>query len=308
MLAPKPPTALDRYTIAARGLGSRLLDTRRWGIKRTDLMLDVGSGQDPHPRANVLVDRFVDSNLERLCNAAVVIDRPLFVADAAHLPFSAKTFDFVNCSHVLEHVPDPPGVLADLARVSRRGYVETPSAIYEKLWGWQFHRWFVSVEDDRLVFAAKDRVIFDGDLNTWFANRMGERDFWWFFLRRLRRFGLLTTYLWTDDIQVEVRGELNHSDLPQFASASEAGESETSPELSASDLTRGLKTWLGQWLRRTSDRRVDVALRFLCCPRCGASVERAAGDFACPACQATFRGSGNITVMLPEISAATEQD
>lgn len=292
---------MDRYGLAAGALGSRLLDARRWGIHANDLMLDVGSGQDPHPRANVLVDRFVDSNLERLCHASVVIDRPLFVADAARLPFASEAFDFVNCSHLLEHVSDPAGVVRELSRVARRGYVETPSPIYEKIWGWKFHRWFVSCERDRLVFVAKDKVIYDGELHGWFSTRMAERDFWWFFLTRLRRYGLLTSYLWNGDIPVEVRGVVN-DEVPQFVSAAEpiVDEADGQPEFVGS--TRPLKAALGRWLRRSSDSRITQALASLRCPRCHATIPWGTGSFSCSSCSAGFQRAGNVTVMLPELS------
>lgn len=267
-------------------------------------MLDVGSGQDPHPRANVLVDRFVDSNLERLCHASVVIDRPLFVADAAHLPFASQTFDFANCSHLLEHVSDPAGVLRELSRVAQRGYVETPSPIYEKIWGWQFHRWFVSCEGDRLTFVAKDRLIYDGDLHDWFSSRMAERDFWWFYLRRLRRYGLLTSYLWTGDIPVEVHGIANDDTSPQFLSAASSSSSVDAPDPEPNGHTQRLKSAVGRWLRRASDPRVADALKSLRCPRCQASVAWSSQRFRCPSCSAEYDRSGNVTVTLPELSDA----
>ena len=42
-------------------------------------------------------------------------------ADALRLPFAAERFDRVICSEVLEHVPDPRGAVAELARVLRPG-------------------------------------------------------------------------------------------------------------------------------------------------------------------------------------------
>lgn len=48
---------------------------------------------------------------------------PHVVADAAHLPFAETCFDVVICAELLEHVQDPPQVLAEAQRVLRPGGV-----------------------------------------------------------------------------------------------------------------------------------------------------------------------------------------
>jgi len=45
------------------------------------------------------------------------------VADALALPFEDASFDAVRCERVLQHVPDPDRVLAEMARVARPGAV-----------------------------------------------------------------------------------------------------------------------------------------------------------------------------------------
>lgn len=47
--------------------------------------------------------------------------KPDVVADAANMPFQDSVFDYVICSEVLEHVPDPRRVLAEIHRVLRPG-------------------------------------------------------------------------------------------------------------------------------------------------------------------------------------------
>ena len=43
------------------------------------------------------------------------------ISDIARLPFADETFDAVLCSEVIEHVPAPIAVIAELARVLRPG-------------------------------------------------------------------------------------------------------------------------------------------------------------------------------------------
>src|SRR6187431_958755 len=85
------------------------------------LVLDVGSGDKPHWRADVLVDRYISAEHagQRSGRAAARVSRPLFDADAAALPFADGVFDYAICSHVLEHVPDPAAVVAELTRIAR---------------------------------------------------------------------------------------------------------------------------------------------------------------------------------------------
>lgn len=136
-------------------------------VGRDDLVLDVGSGDKPHWRADVLVDKFVegDSASQRATGGAAALVAPLFDADLVDLPFRDRAFDHAICSHVLEHVVDPAKSLAELMRVSKRGYVELPYAGFQKIHDFETHLWLCSMEPDgALVFRAKERQAFDDDI------------------------------------------------------------------------------------------------------------------------------------------------
>lgn len=122
-------------------------------IRPTDRVLEIGSGNRPRKRSDVLCDRYPWDNTERSGGDNIALDgRPFVVCDAATLPFKDKSFDYVIASHVLEHVEDPLGVVAELQRVANAGYIETPSELSERLFGWSFHKWMVHREGDVLVF------------------------------------------------------------------------------------------------------------------------------------------------------------
>lgn len=107
----------------------------RWATRRFRLdippgalVLDLGSGGDSFPRADILVDKTIDS-LHRL-GASLIIDRPSCLADGYQLPFRDKAFDYVILSHTLEHISDPGPFLKEIERVGKAGYIETLSSTF----------------------------------------------------------------------------------------------------------------------------------------------------------------------------------
>ena len=151
-------------------LGRRLASFHRRRIAipvgPDSLVLDVGSGDKPHWRADVLLDRYVDAAFggQRSGQAAARISRPMFDADAARMPFADKVFDYVICSHVLEHVPDPAAVVAEMTRVGRAGYIEVPEAASAKILDFPSHLWWCRLDGTTLVFTAKHSRAFDPEI------------------------------------------------------------------------------------------------------------------------------------------------
>jgi SAM-dependent methyltransferase len=138
-------------------------------VDHTALVLDVGSGDKPHWRADVLLDRYPgdEHGGQRSGASSARVDRPLFDADAADMPFADKVFDFAICSHTLEHVERPDAVVAELARVAKAGYIEVPEAASAKIVDFPSHLWWVTLEDGVLVFTAKSKPYFDADIDRY---------------------------------------------------------------------------------------------------------------------------------------------
>jgi SAM-dependent methyltransferase len=251
-------------------LSDLILIQRRMQIGPDDLVLDVGSGGGPNPRANVLCDKFVSDGAERHGNV-LISDRPLVVGDVERLPFADKAFDYVICAHLLEHVGDPAAAIAELQRVARRGYIETPSAEWEKLAGFSFHRWLVSHVDGRLVFQHKRAPIEDEALRDWFSefqDRLRIRRRTWF---RRRGLAVYTWLVWDGEIPFEVHGAAGADG--EFVDATVDG---FDAELAPPRLGRvgELINWWGQRSRARSslpDQNALIAL--LQCPICGGSLQ-----------------------------------
>lgn len=127
----------------------------------TGRILDVGSGNNPLDIATHLVDSMPDKNAEREADLEVPPGVEFKEGNVEKIPFPDGTFDFAHAAHVLEHVESPEKALAELSRVARAGYIETPAAVYEqgafldqKVPGWSFHRWYV------WAFPSMDRIFF----------------------------------------------------------------------------------------------------------------------------------------------------
>lgn len=126
-------------------------------IKPDDLVLEIGSGDKPYPRTDVLLDRLPEDSSEREAGRRLVIDRPMVIADGQALPFANKSFDYIIASHVLEHAENPAKFLSELSRVGKRGYIETPLPERERVFDWLFHRWYVYQNDKALVLVKKTK-------------------------------------------------------------------------------------------------------------------------------------------------------
>ena len=138
-------------------------------VDHTAVVLDVGSGDKPHWRADVLLDRYVSAEHggQRSGASGARIDRPMFDADASDMPFADKVFDYAICSHTLEHVERPDLVIAELTRVANAGYIEVPEAASAKIVDFPSHLWWVTLEDGVLVFTAKTAPFFDADIDRY---------------------------------------------------------------------------------------------------------------------------------------------
>jgi hypothetical protein len=78
---------------------------------------------------------------------------------------------------VLEHVDDPRRACAELVRVGKRGYVETPSLMTDVLFCWAkgMHRWFTVVTGNRLVFFEYGPRLVEGVRNSYWAQSVFSR-------------------------------------------------------------------------------------------------------------------------------------
>ena len=134
-------------------------------IKPSDRVLEIGPGGTPHPRADVFLD--LDPKLfknEHECsfqrgNAPQLnTEKPIFYYDGKKFPFKDNEFDYVICTHVIEHVGNVEKFLSELFRVSGRGYVEYPTIYYEYLYNFSVHLNLVKKDKNELIYLKKDKT------------------------------------------------------------------------------------------------------------------------------------------------------
>ncbi len=121
-------------------------------------VLDVGSGDHPNERADVLLEREIEETEHRSGAKAVIPSgKKLVLGDATDMPFGEKEFDFVIASHIAEHIEEPEKFCSELQRVAKAGYIETPGAFSEFIFNEAFHKWVVSNKNGVLVFTEKTK-------------------------------------------------------------------------------------------------------------------------------------------------------
>lgn len=118
---------------------------KKWKLNRNSIVMDLGSGNNPIMRANLLVEKYMETTTERTGyqgTLRLIKDRTFVCADAEYLPFKDKSIDFIHCSQLLEHIVEPEKFLKELERVSKRGLITSIRGEMDKLTQYDCHLWF----------------------------------------------------------------------------------------------------------------------------------------------------------------------
>ena len=272
-------------------------------IRPNDFVLEIGSGHNPKARSDVLCDKFIGDDEQR--GGAIVTDRPMVEADGQFLPFADKAFDYVICSHVLEHVQDPAQLIAELERVACRGYIETPSEIGERIYGWHYHNWVINLVDGCLMLRKNEKNSQFGQL----FHRLAVTDKHWkrFHIRHHNLF--LVQYEWENEIEYKI--------LLEHESALDLECHDTLDRLVASDgnvprhtewllllksaVPRGIVSRAKSLLARlasqnllskvakSKSRQTKTLQEILVCPQCKGEITWEAHSLYCKMCEQSYR-------------------
>jgi ubiquinone/menaquinone biosynthesis C-methylase UbiE len=137
-------------------------------IKKIDKVLEVGPGYTPFFRSDVLLEKIFENESERLQQSGSKEERDLkkevvFYKEDT-FPFSDFEFDYVICSHVLEHIPKDhiSTFISELLRVARAGYIEVPSYCFELVTSLHCHLNLIFVDKKQTIhFLSKEDIDLD---------------------------------------------------------------------------------------------------------------------------------------------------
>ena len=175
-------------------------------ISKKDKVAEVGSGHNPTYRANVIVEKFIDSNYHRGGDVKIYPHQHFVNADGERLPFKDKEFDYVICNQVLEHVEHPETFVSEQSRIAKRGYIETPSLIGEQLFPKKSHKWAILDIDGKLVMYEKARMEenYANDYGRLFLNYLPYQSIVFRLLGRTEGALITNRYEWEGEIEIIV--------------------------------------------------------------------------------------------------------
>lgn len=279
--------------------------------KPSDLVLEIGSGNSPRPRSDIIADRLVHDDSQRAGRFTIVIDRPFVIADGYRLPFKNKTFDYVICSHVLEHMEDPKAFVREIMRVGKAGYIEVPDIYGERLFGWDFHLWYCEFKNQTLVMTKKKTgERFGGFFHRLIANHIWFRRFCEIYENRF-----YIKYEWRDKISLQVIEKstnlegLEEKTDRQIWKLMEHIEWNWRKDLVFYILwfvkrvkrktLKIEKRFIWEYKKRFKKKKImGQLLPYLLCPTCKNKNLDYNNDVLCPACKARYKVDGVIPVML----------
>ena len=260
-------------------------------VDRNALVLEVGSGGNPYPRANVLLDAYEDTSERHW--VPLTVDRPFVLGFVENLPFKDKSFDFVIASHVLEHSKDPEKFLSELMRVSKAGYIEVPDAFMERINPYEDHRLEIYEDNHQLFIRKKPQWKPEADTVGLYERRAkrlvtGE-------MIPSHPFDFHVRYYWNDKISYKILNP--EADAGWKESARTHGYSGPPRSMVAKIKTMMMKGF--RWVNSQNSRNKKIDLvKLLRCVKCkGSELGKVNDGVQCMSCKQTYVIRNGIPMM-----------
>lgn len=278
---------------------------RIFSIPKGQRVIDIGGGDGPFPRADVICEKYLSDDVERTSPLGNAGTRALVVGDIENLPFADKSFDFVHCSHILEHTMDPSRAIAEITRIGKRGYIEVPSEYLElAAVSMAAHVWTVIRDaDGTIVFREKEKAIPAPEVDRVFREVLWDRD-------KLYMAFHWKNYYSVFNIGVTWEGTIKHrvERLPARAAAFQKGQVDSLDSirraLAAANAVKktGWRAAVKSFATRqftNPNIRQDV-LSIVACPACGGPLATATTTLSCARCRLAYPYINGVPVLLRE--------
>jgi SAM-dependent methyltransferase len=195
-------------------------------VKEGDRVLEIGPGSSPYFRSDVFLEMQWSDEETAIAQRGqsvenLITDKQIVYYNGTTFPFKNAEFDYVICSHVIEHVPNFDFFLSEIFRVGKRGYIEYPTIYFEYLYNIDVHLNIQKMIDGTLYYMSKRETnIAEFEQFRFFLNVLIEKGY-------LKDLNLFTNYLvegfeWDSSFDVKKvnsinqLSDLNYGDIPQY--------------------------------------------------------------------------------------------
>ena len=126
-------------------------------IKKNYKVLEIGPGNTPFYKSNVLLEKkFTKEEFDKQTGltGGDSFGKKIIYYSGDTFPFSDHEFDYVICSHVLEHIPmeNIHIFISEISRVASKGYIEIPLYSYELLYNLDVHMSYINVDENNKLY------------------------------------------------------------------------------------------------------------------------------------------------------------
>ncbi|MCX6296174.1 MAG: methyltransferase domain-containing protein [Bacteroidetes bacterium] len=255
------------------------------------MILDIGSGHKPYKQADILLENYSSGN-EHRWGQDIVTDRPTILYNGDFFPFKDKAFDFSTSFHVLEHVDHPDKFLEEIERISKAGYIETPSEIAELVFTpYDKHKWIIYNDSGKLIIKKKliENTSKLGKLFDYLCdNEHGFNDYFYFKRKSL----FFVEYYWKNKINYQIvdASEENFNNLY---------DDKTLKKLSTRNrISNSIKTHFKYHAKTLSEVLLFLEKNIIT-PCCKTGVLHKQNDFICKSCSREYSIQGKKIFLIP---------
>jgi ubiquinone/menaquinone biosynthesis C-methylase UbiE len=181
-------------------------------ISPNDLVLEVGPGANPFRKSDILLEKKFSDEIEarsqRADKGKIKTNKQIVLFDGEKFPFKDKTFDYIICSHVLEHVDNVESFVSEITRVGKKGYLEYPTIYYDYIYNFNIHKSFLLFRDCILFWMPKS----ESSLNDfvcvqklfYMANKAGKKNI----IKELKKY-FFQGFEWDKKVETKKSNELS---------------------------------------------------------------------------------------------------